>query len=121
MLVPALLIQAKPQTGEIITVKVENEAKAAKSKITVRFTELVEDSRCPKGTNCVWAGEGKIKIQVSKAGEKSEIFEVSTSDQRDTATFAGYRLRLIGLKPQPAMNVRINRRSYTATIEITKA
>ena len=54
MVCMALVIQAKPQAGEIITVKVENEAKAAKSKLTVRFTELVEDSRCPKGTNCVW-------------------------------------------------------------------
>lgn len=121
LLAAAVFIQARPQAGEIVRVQVNKEVRAPKSRLTIRFTELVEDSRCPKGTNCVWAGEGKIKVLVSRNGGKGQVFELSTMERSNTASFVGYQLRLVDLKPQPAANVRINRTSYMASIEIKKA
>lgn len=119
-LAPVMLIQAKTQAGATVRVQINKEVRAPRSRLTVRFTELVEDSRCPKGTNCVWAGEGKIKIAVSKSGGRGQTFELSTMERNDTASFGGYQIRLVDLRPQPGMNVRIDRTKYAATLEIKK-
>jgi hypothetical protein len=51
--------------SETLRVQVNKEKRFAKSRLSVRFVELVEDSRCPTDTNCIWAGNAKIKIRVS--------------------------------------------------------
>ncbi len=31
---------------------------------TIKFIKVIEDSRCPSDTSCMWAGEIKIKIEL---------------------------------------------------------
>jgi hypothetical protein len=67
MMVLALgVIPATATKGsETLRVQINKEKRLAKSTLSVRFVELVEDSRCPTDTNCIWAGNAKIKIRVS--------------------------------------------------------
>lgn len=102
------------------TVKVLiNKEVTAKSGLKVAFVELVEDSRCPEDAQCVWAGNAKIKIRVTKKG-KSEILELNTMPNGDAPSFAGYRFSLTDLMPRLRSNVRINRNAYEASIEMKK-
>jgi hypothetical protein len=43
--------------------------------LAVTPKELLEDSRCPEGTQCVWAGQVRIKAMVAygSAGEMREM------------------------------------------------
>lgn len=104
---------------QTINVKINNEA-AANGGLKVKFAELVEDSRCPTDTNCIWAGNAKIKIRVSRNG-KSQVLELNTTESGATPKFAGYSFKLTGLTPEPRSNIRINRNGYVATIVISKA
>jgi hypothetical protein len=45
------------------------------SKFTFKLIE-VEDSRCPPDTNCVWAGNAKVKISIAKGKNVAKIFEL---------------------------------------------
>jgi hypothetical protein len=103
---------------QTITVKINNET-SARNGFSVKFVELVEDSRCPRDTTCIWEGNAKIKVRVTKGG-KSEILELNSSLRNRPASFGGYYFRLTGLTPAPASNIRINRNGYVATIEIRK-
>ncbi|MDX1772893.1 hypothetical protein [Oceanihabitans sediminis] len=38
--------------------------------LEVRFVEVVEDSRCPKNVNCIWAGEVTILVDVYRDSKK---------------------------------------------------
>lgn len=38
--------------------------------------EVLEDSRCPKGVMCVWAGQVRLKVQVH-LGSRDEIHELT--------------------------------------------
>ena len=38
--------------------------------LEVRFVEVVEDSRCPKNVNCIWAGEVTILVEVYRDSKK---------------------------------------------------
>lgn len=107
------------QNPEKQAVKINKQKKFSRSKLNVKFVSLVEDSRCPEGVNCVWAGNAKIKIEVS-SGKKKETFEVNTNIGPKGAAFDGYAINLVELTPTPKANAKINRNSYTATFEITR-
>ena len=107
------------KNAEQLSVRVGKQKKASRSKLTVKFLELVEDSRCAEGTNCVWAGNATIKVVVSKDGA-SETFEMNTNLGAKGNVFAGYAINLTSLTPTPKANVRINRNAYTATFSISR-
>jgi hypothetical protein len=120
MLALGTLPAAAQRTEERTRIQVNREKRLPKSRMTIRFVELVEDSRCPTDTNCVWAGNAKIKVRVSKNG-RSEVITLDTNGPKQHATTQdGYSLKLIGLTPLPASNVRINRNGYVATLEVIK-
>ncbi|PYT01312.1 MAG: hypothetical protein DMF63_00215 [Acidobacteria bacterium] len=102
--------------AETVRVQINKEKKFAKSKLTIRFVELVEDSRCPTDAQCVWAGNAKIKIRVTANGRTKDLtLDTNGPHQGDTAE--GFAIRLIGLTPAPKSNIRINRNGYVATLE----
>jgi hypothetical protein len=110
---------ARSHHNETIKVQVHKEKRFPRAGLTVRFLELVEDSRCPTNTNCVWAGNAKIKIRVSRGGRSQEL-TLDTNGPHQAATAEGYTLKLVGLTPAPRSNIRINRNGYIATVEATK-
>lgn len=52
--------------------------------VTITFFEVLEDSRCPKDVDCVWAGQAKIKVRIKEKGvapvEKVIIFDAIGKD-----------------------------------------
>ena len=104
---------------ESVKIQVNKEKVSPKSKLTIRFVEMVEDSRCPRDVNCVWAGNAKIRIRVSKGGRSHEL-SLDTNGKSPDAVAEGYSIKLVGLTPEPNSNVRINRNGYVATLQIVK-
>jgi len=103
-----------------VTVQVGKTATESHSKIKVEFVELIEDSRCPADANCVWAGNAKIRIKVSKRGN-SQTIELNSGMANKDNTFAGYDFILEKLTPEPSSAVRIDRNGYVAVITLSKA
>ena len=100
-------------------VQINKQKKFSRSSLTIKFVSLIEDSRCPEGTNCVWAGNAKIKIEVIK-GRAKETFEINTNLGPKGATYDGYSIELISLTPVPKENIRINRNGYVATFTVSR-
>ena len=38
------------------------------SGLEITFNRVLEDSRCPKGVECVWEGNGRVEISVNRQG-----------------------------------------------------
>jgi hypothetical protein len=87
--------------------------------LKIAFIELVEDSRCPTDVNCIWTGNAKIKVRVTKNG-RSKVLELDTLTRGMIPSYGNYQLKLKELTPKPRSNIRINRNGYVATIEVTK-
>ncbi len=119
-LVCGTALQLSAQPNQQITVLINRQNTIVNKKLTIRFLSLVEDSRCPTDTNCIWEGNAKIKIKVSNSKGVSKIFEINTNTQAQTVSFAGYEIKLTDLNPRPATNIRINRNGYTATFTVRK-
>ena len=87
------------------------------------FQEVSEDSRCPKGTECIWAGRAIVKLSVlvpdkqskehlaifgqTKGGEKANMLVGQGKD---------YQIELKSLKPYPEQGVEMG----TYTLKVVK-
>lgn len=72
--------------------------------ITVKFVSVVEDSRCPMNARCIWAGNAKIKIVVSKGKMAPKFVELNTGLEPNSVKLYGYTITLEGLtQNDPAM------------------
>ena len=109
---------ASAQT-DTVRVRINNDAMARRGRINIRFVALVEDSRCPRDVQCIHAGNARIRVRVTRGG-RSQVLILNTDGQGRSTTFAGHQFRLVGLTPEPASNIRINRNGYVATIEVSR-
>lgn len=87
--------------------------------IQLVLNPIINDSRCPEGTNCVWAGKVDLVISVLKnnivtATEKLEI--KSQNDKKNLHWFSKFypdkTIKSISVKPFPKEGVIINRDDY---------
>lgn len=104
---------------EAVTVRFGHEVKAAGGDLKIKFVRVLEDSRCPAGTNCIWAGNAKVKIQIAgKRGMKT--FELNTNTGPKGDSIEGWSIMLDSLTPAPQAGRKINPRSYRATFSVTR-
>lgn len=110
------VMPASAKRTEDVKVQINKEVTAA-GGLKIAFVELVEDSRCPADVECVWAGNAKIKVRVTKNG-KSQVLDLEMVTKGMKPNFGNYRLTLKAVSPELRSNVRINRNGYVATIEV---
>jgi len=114
-------VQARAQTNQPLKLTVNQQKTVTKDKLKIKFVSVVEDSRCPTGTNCIWAGNAKVQIKVTDSKSASKIFGLNTNLEPNIISFAGYEIKIISLNPHPATNIRINRNGYKAAFTVSKS
>jgi hypothetical protein len=107
------------QTSQQVTVRLNKQTKASRSKLTIKFV-AVEDSRCPQDVDCIWAGNAKVTVKVTNSKGASKTFDLNSNLQPQTVKFDGYEIKLGAVIPSPRSTVRINPNGYTASFTITK-
>ena len=89
--------------------------------LELRWLEL-EDSRCPIGVACVWAGQIVATIEVARGVEESVELELVHRIKGPPATSRAFdfELRLLGVDPHPKQGTTPERSDYVARIEIAE-
>lgn len=106
-------------TNETLTLSVGKQKTAKKSRLKIKFIEVVEDSRCPKGVNCIWAGNARVKVKIIGARSSKE-FEFNTNSGPKGDIFEGWSIVIDSLTPEPDAAKPINPKSYKAKFTITR-
>jgi hypothetical protein len=99
-------------------------------RATLTFFE-VEDSRCPEGVQCIWAGQASVDLAlegVSTEGKTTRhvkmCFGTCSNFQADTLDqeFAGgkYQFILKSVTPLLKADVQVNKPDYTISLSIKK-
>lgn len=88
--------------------------------LKVNFQSVAEDSRCPEGVNCIWAGNGKIVLRVMKARRRPGTMMLNTMLEPKQSSYQGYEIKLVKLDPYPKKDVRISKNDYVATLIVTR-
>jgi hypothetical protein len=86
--------------------------------LKISFGRVAEDSRCPQGVDCIWAGNGKVVLKLSKAGSRPSQVNLNTGIEPKHQLYAGYDIKLVSLKPYPKMGEKIKVSDYVATLVV---
>ncbi|MGH9820311.1 MAG: hypothetical protein ACRD43_09100 [Pyrinomonadaceae bacterium] len=127
LILTAFVFGISAQSRGRVELKAGESTTAMKGKLHVKFIGVGEDSRCPAGTTCVWAGNAKVGIQVWKKGGKPADLTLNTTLDPRTVTYLGFKITLITLSPRTtSSDIDINgtarpEAESTAVFEITKS
>jgi hypothetical protein len=107
------------QTSQQISVRLKTQKSVMRDRLRIKFV-AVEDSRCPRDTNCVWAGNAKVTVRLTNRNGRSETFDLNTNLDAKPVRFGGYEITLGSVTPYPRSNIRINPNGYTASFTVRK-
>lgn len=108
------------QAADTVTVRAGKQSNARHSRLKIRFIEVTEDSRCPAGVNCVWAGNAHIKFEVANRAGGSKVLEANTSVGPKGDQFDGWAIELTSLTPLPTTTGKPKAKQYAATFTFTR-
>ena len=98
------------------------EAVLPDEKLRIRFTDVLEDSRCPTQVNCFWTGQARIAVSVQPDGAEPTTVEFNTNPAPgqtvEEATVGRYRIELQALDPYPQTPDDIPLPDYRATLVV---
>jgi hypothetical protein len=94
--------------------------------VTVTFTRMMTDSRCPSDLVCVWPGLAIIRVDVtSQTGHSTQLLmpipgQVRTPYRRNRMEAEGYYITLLQLDPYPKHSDEERPTTYEALLAIEK-
>jgi len=99
------LIFAQEQTVEVpkIAVKIAIGEMVQFEKASVKFIQVLDDSRCPTDVTCVWAGQAKVQIELQAVGGEKVEKEIIFGGKNETTLISTeeYILKAETLSPYP--------------------
>lgn len=111
------------QLGQSVELKMQEGASCTdcKSSLSVEFLDIMEDSRCPKNTTCIWAGKAVVKLRVNTS--KQQIFDLTIngdSKQGNTKVVGDYSITFESLSPYPESGVQAKKTEKVLKVLVQK-
>lgn len=85
-------------------------------RVKVTFRSVVEDSRCPQGEQCIWAGNAGIVLSVAKGSDPPVDVTLNTAKEPRDAGYDGTQIRLVDLRPHPKSGATVKASDYEAVV-----
>jgi hypothetical protein len=97
------------ETGTPFVLRMNQKAAIADNlnqrNLMVKFEEVLEDSRCPEGAMCFWAGQAIVAVSIN--GEQLKL-KVADSDSV-WVSWKDYRVRCKALSPYPNVKDKVSK------------
>ncbi len=82
---------------------------------SIKLLRVFDDSRCPTGVQCVWAGTLKVEIEsVTGMGTSTEVIELGK-----TLTTEAEQVTVVSVSPHPKAGEQIAQSSYIVTLNVS--
>ncbi len=108
------------EPGAAVTLGVGEEAASRDGRVAVTFVAVSEDSRCPEGVQCIWAGNARVLLRIREDGNTREAALCSNAEPRQVRA-DGLTLRFVALEPHPRKDTAIDPATYRLTIAVAQA
>jgi hypothetical protein len=103
-----------------IIVKQGKEVKVEGEDLRIAFVSVTDDSRCPEGATCIWAGNGRVHLTARNSKGECVEFDLNTTLNPVEYKFGKYKIKLAQLSPYPSIKHAPKPDEYVATLIITK-
>jgi hypothetical protein len=110
-----------PKLGDRFHVRAGETAELSGDGITLKFTRLLADSRCPTGVMCIWEGDAGIVINAGHAANAPADLELHTSSRfASKGSYRGFTVELLSVAPHPIAGQPVAFKDYCAEIRVTR-
>jgi len=112
----------RARLGEEFSLSVGQSVVIAGEDLGIKFVEVSEDSRCPKGATCVWEGRVAALVEISADGssQQLELTEPGLTDAPARETFKEYEITY-KVEPYPEVGKEISADEYRLLITVRLA
>ena len=115
---------AEYNLNEVFALGGGQQASIRGENLSLRFTDVLEDSRCPTAVDCVWTGQARIAVEVQPQGSAPTTTEFNTNtapgQTMQKASFGEYTIELQSLDPYPQTPEPIAFEEYRAALLVTR-
>jgi len=89
-------------------------------EVDVRFVSVVQDSRCPKGEQCITAGKAVVRLEVTPRDGKPATVDLETGARSESgeSDVSGFRIVLLDLSPYPSAKRPIIFQDYLSKLSL---
>ncbi|MBB6327174.1 hypothetical protein FHS59_002802 [Algoriphagus iocasae] len=91
--------------------------------VSITFSKLIGDSRCPENVQCIWQGLVELEVILAVNGTE-EKFTLSSyppfNGIPSEVEFKGYLFKLMDVTPYPNTTKSYSEKDYTVILEVEK-
>ena len=94
---------------------------SVEGELTLTFAEVVQDSRCPKGEQCITAGKAVVRLEVIPRDGTAVQVQLETggaASEAGEAEVPGFRIILQDLSPYPSVKRPTIFRDYLSKLTV---
>jgi hypothetical protein len=102
-----------------VTLAVGQTVAVPDTSLSLRFTGVPNDSRCPADALCIQLGEAVVALEALSGPSTSQL-QLRTTEAGRTAEVGSYRVVLSMLLPYPFSNHPIDLAEYRATVRVER-
>jgi len=106
--------------GESFSLAAGQSAAISGENLSIRFVELISDSRCPQGAVCIWEGEASSIVDITYSGEVNRKMLVQPGITSFTDTNFGVYTISFQVNPYPEVGKDIKTQDYRLKLIISK-
>lgn len=111
-----------PVLGESFNIAYGEQTGVVGEGLVLAFEQVLGESRCPLGVQCVWAGNARIGVRVEKTPGEPAVLVLNTHSRFATeATYQSYTIALLRVAPYPEQGRPVDASSYCATLKVTRS
>lgn len=119
---PVLAEQKTFAPGTAFTLRVGEQALSRDKRLVIGFEAVLSDSRCPKGEQCIVAGDATVRIWSQNGSGPRETRDLRAAvGVGQSAPVQGQELRLLRLDPVPVTGRVIDQGAYFVTLQWGRA
>jgi hypothetical protein len=108
------------ELGKEFDLQYGRKAVIGNENLYITFKDVPEDSRCPIGYRCFWAGNGAVLLKIEKSNSDILTDTVNTTLEPQNLYFRNYSITLKNLKPYPVADSVIEKKDYIVTLLVEK-
>jgi hypothetical protein len=106
--------------GETFTLAIGQSAHITSEGMEVNFIEVIADSRCPEGVQCIWAGEASSLLKITHSGSTyQKVLTQPSLTEPPQTDFFEYVITF-NLQPYPKAGEEIKDKDYRLELKIEK-
>ena len=109
---------AKAAGPRQVELRVGGQTTLPDSKIKIKFLSVDNDSRCPQGVNCIWAGSVGVSLLLSAPGVEDVRVKLNTAVEPQTVSYKGQSFRIESVKPPRVEGKNIKPEDYRITLAV---